>query len=325
MLPTSSATLSVAAGTEGDTEGPSRCPHCPTLCCSPRRVPPLLDGISPYSWSGLPGSGESAKRAVVATAPSTAMGRCHHLHLPPSPSCQGAPEAKSRGPGAAQSGVRKRGLMGLRGFAAPWVLQGGERGMQRLPSPISTSTSWLHSSWKRLNTRQEYVPRSAVVTSCTCGGWRAGATTLPHAVLCCPTPCSAAPHRALLPHAVPRCATQCQTRGLQYLELWCSRTLHGAPVPEPLVLRRRVAEGSALQHQRVPLGQAARPWLLQDLQPRHAGAVTAGCGWEGQQISTRPWQGCTQLASAPQCPAGATHSPIGEQCPTEAIPSPRGQ
>lgn len=31
----------------------------------------------------------------------------------------------------------------------------GDMEVAPLPSPISTSTSWLHTSWKRLNTRQE--------------------------------------------------------------------------------------------------------------------------------------------------------------------------
>lgn len=120
---------------------------------------------------------------------------------------------------------------------------------------------------------------------------------LHHATQCCFVLCCAAPfctalchhavpcHAALL-HAVPCHAVPCCTRqgAPQYLELWCPCTLHGTPVPEPLVLRRRVADGSALQQQRVPLSQAARLWLPQDLQPRHGGAVTAGWGGDRQQV-----------------------------------------
>lgn len=84
-------------------------------------------------------------------------------------------------------------------------------------------------------------------------------------MLHCATPCHAMPCRAM-PEAPP------------YLELRCLCSFHGVPVPEPLVLGRGVAKGCALQRQRVPLSQAARPWLLQDLQPCHARAVAAGWG-----------------------------------------------
>lgn len=71
----------------------------------------------------------------------------------------------------------------------------------------------------------------------------------------CAVPCCAAPGHAVRHHA----------RVLPYLELGCLRTLQGALVPEPLVLGRGVADGSALQHQRVPLSQMARLRLPQDL------------------------------------------------------------
>lgn len=264
---------------------------------------PLLDGISPYSWLGLPGSGESAKREMVATAPSTAMGQCHHLHLPPSPSCQGAPEAKSRGPGQHKvgSGGSSHGAAGLRSTQ-------GAVGWGAADAEVTLTDLHIHLLAPQLVKEVEHTTGVRAPLSCRHQLHLQGMESWDHrATPCCATPCPAAPCPA-----APCRATQCQTRALQHLEPWSSCTLHGAPVPEPLVLRRWVPQGSALQHQRVPLGQAARLWLLQDLQPRHAGAVTAGCGWEGRQIGTRPWQGCSQLASAPQCPAGAVPSPRGQ-------------
>jgi len=97
-------------------------------------------------------------------------------HLPPSPSCQEPPEAKSRGPaaegggqgphawqhlppqpGAPQNrGAAVGGLYGRaeQGQGTPRTAGGPQRCAQG-PSPISTSTSRLHTSWKRLKTRQE--------------------------------------------------------------------------------------------------------------------------------------------------------------------------
>lgn len=87
--------------------------------------------------------------------------------------------------------------------------------------------------------------------------------------------CQTMLHCATLCHALPCCA---MPEVPPYLELRCLCSFHGAPVPEPLVLGWRVANGSALQRQRVPLGQAARPRLLQDLQPHHGRAVATGWG-----------------------------------------------
>lgn len=166
MLPISRATLSVAAGTgEGHAQDapavPATPPDAPGVtthtspCLSPQggapmiepgqakqalgvtmgtvTAPqgpqPLVDGLLPYSWSGLPGSGGPGKREAWWHGPECgALSRAagtepRHLHLPLSPSCQEPPEAKSRGPGAAQkgwggSGEREqghRGAMGLEG------------------------------------------------------------------------------------------------------------------------------------------------------------------------------------------------------------------
>lgn len=116
-------------------------------------------------------------------------------------------------------------------------------------------------------------------------------------VLFSAAPCRAVPCRAL--QGVPR-----------YLELGCLRTLHGAPVPEPLILGRGVADGCALQRQCVPLGQAARPRLPQDLQPCHGRAVTAGWGGDGVEnlvpSHSRALQSCS-WAPGPSLAGPGTH------------------
>lgn len=85
-------------------------------------------------------------------------------------------------------------------------------------------------------------------------------TTLHCATVCLAMPCCAVPE-------VP-----------SYLELGCLCSFHRVPVPEPLVLGWGVPNGSALQRQCVPLSQAARPRLPQDLQPCHGRAVATAWG-----------------------------------------------
>lgn len=224
MLPISRATLSVAArmgeGGAGDGVGRSCCPcylqptevtpscgwcHCPRvpgcpmghpgraepcgvtlgMVTTPQDHQPLLDRLLPYSWPGLPRSGEPRKRETPCHGPTVPGERSGQSGrdlpaLPPPTSIPLLPGA-SRGeepracgkegsqgalcaaasPSTGWSPPKPQGshrrALGRGGRAEPEYPTWGGGAMEVYPgpSPISTSTSRLQISWKRLNTRQE--------------------------------------------------------------------------------------------------------------------------------------------------------------------------
>lgn len=191
---------------------------------SPTEPPPLLGSLLPYSWPGLLRSGEPGKRnAVPRPRRARAAQRGGDLPALPPPTCspllpgasrgeepracggaagQGAPRAAAPpGPGWSPQ-IHGMATAGGRGGGGGTALAGAEQPQDNprgvgdgggLSSPISTFTSWLHSSWKRLKTRQEYLPRSAVVTGFTCQQDGAGSWD---GELCRPVPRHATPRRA---------------------------------------------------------------------------------------------------------------------------------
>lgn len=172
------STLPGVQSTPGQAE-----PHGVTLgtVTAPQSHQPLLGSLLPYNWPGLLCSGEPGKRGTPCHSPVVPRERSGQSSgdlpaLPPPTSIPLLPGTSRGKEPRACSKVGVREPMHSRTCRhrleppKPWgshrrAFAGGQSrvrtcGMGAMevcpePSPISTSTSRLHTSWKRLNTRQE--------------------------------------------------------------------------------------------------------------------------------------------------------------------------